>query len=85
MPDFRMAGDILTTDMKLPIMPTRFTRSPLDLSLLTPNVVELAQAIYNDRASNRMGELTDALVKAGCDNEEVLSHCRGPGPHVRGC
>lgn len=27
----------------------------------------------------------DALEEAGCDNAEVLSHCRGDGPHVRGC
>jgi hypothetical protein len=22
---------------------------------------------------------------AGCDSADVLAHCRGPGPHVRGC
>ena len=29
--------------------------------------------------------LADALQDAGCDNEDILSHCRGEGPHVRGC
>ena len=29
--------------------------------------------------------LADALMDAGCDSEEVINHCRGPGPHVRGC
>ena len=29
--------------------------------------------------------LADALEDAGCDNEHLLGHCRGPGPHVRGC
>jgi hypothetical protein len=29
--------------------------------------------------------LADALQDAGCDNDDVLSHCRGPGPHFRGC
>jgi hypothetical protein len=29
--------------------------------------------------------LADALEEAGCDNEELLSHCREPGEHVRGC
>jgi hypothetical protein len=52
---------------------------------LTPNVVSLAQAIYDDRAFDRMPELADALHEAGCRNDEILSHCRGPGPHVRGC
>ncbi len=29
--------------------------------------------------------LADALQDAGCENTDVLNHCRGPGPHVRGC
>ena len=52
---------------------------------LTPKVTTLAQTIYNDRAFDRMPELADALQEAGCDNQDMLSHCRGPGPHVKGC
>jgi hypothetical protein len=37
------------------------------------------------RAFDRMPILADALQDAGCDNEDVLNHCRGSGPHVRGC
>jgi hypothetical protein len=33
----------------------------------------------------RLPELADALAEAGCSNPDILSHCRGPGPHVRGC
>ena len=29
--------------------------------------------------------LADALQDAGCDSTDILDHCRGPGPHVRGC
>jgi hypothetical protein len=29
--------------------------------------------------------LADALKEAGCDNTDILTHLRGPGPHVRGC
>jgi hypothetical protein len=29
--------------------------------------------------------LADALQDTGRDNPGVLGHCRGPGPHVRGC
>jgi hypothetical protein len=29
--------------------------------------------------------LADALQDAGRDSDEVLGHCRGPGPHGRGC
>ena len=46
---------------------------------------KLAQDIYNDRAFDRLPVLADALEDAGCDNAELLSHLRGPGPHVRGC
>jgi hypothetical protein len=48
-------------------------------------VVSLAQAIYDDRAFDRMPILADALEDAGCTNADVLDHCRGAGPHVRGC
>ena len=51
----------------------------------TSDVVALAKGIYEERAFDRMPILADALQDAGCDNEDILSHCRGPGPHVRGC
>ena len=57
----------------------------LDPSWLIPKVKTLAQAIYDERAFERMPELADALAEAGCSNQDILSHCRGPGPHVRGC
>lgn len=57
----------------------------IDQAWMTPNAAALAQAIYDDRAFDRMPELADALEEAGCDNADILAHCRGPGPHVRGC
>jgi hypothetical protein len=48
-------------------------------------VVKLAQAIYDDRVFDRLPILADALEEAGCTNADILSHCRGPGPHIRGC
>jgi hypothetical protein len=57
----------------------------LDSSWLTPNVLRLAQAIYDERTFERMPALADALEEAGCFDSDKLSHCRGPGPHVRGC
>ena len=41
--------------------------------------------IYDDRAFDRLPILADALIDAGCDDEQILEHCRAPGPHVRGC
>jgi hypothetical protein len=49
------------------------------------SVEAVARAIYQDRAFNRMPILADALEDAGCDDAVILAHCRGPGPHVRGC
>src|SRR2546423_1792808 len=37
------------------------------------------------RARARLAVLGDALEEAGCTNEPILTHLRGPGPHVRGC
>ncbi len=51
----------------------------------TADVLGLARGIYEDRAFERLPLLADALMDAGCDSEDTLSHCRGPGPHVRGC
>lgn len=52
---------------------------------LTSTVVALAQGIYKDRAFDRLPILADALMDAECDQENLLDHCRSPGPHVRGC
>lgn len=57
----------------------------LDPSWLTPDVVHLAQSIYDDRAFDRLTILADALEEAGCNNPDILAHCRQPGEHVRGC
>jgi hypothetical protein len=51
----------------------------------TSNVSALAQAIYADRAFDRLPILADALEDTGCDNADILNHCRQPGEHVRGC
>ena len=48
-------------------------------------VLKLAQCIYDERAFDRLPILADALEEAGCTEQAILDHCRGPGPHVRGC
>jgi len=57
----------------------------LDPFWLTSTVTALATGIYEQRAFDRLPILADALQEAGCENEDVLSHCRGEGPHARGC
>ena len=51
----------------------------------TDTVVALASQMYESRTFDAMPILADALMDAGCDNENILNHCREPGVHVRGC
>jgi len=62
-----------------------FRRIILDDTRLTPEVKTLAQAIYDDRAFDRMPKVAAALEEAGCTNADMLDHCRKPAEHVRGC
>ena len=52
----------------------------------------LARGAYEDRQlpsgqldPARLAVLADALEDFGCTDQTVLSHLRGPGPHLRGC
>jgi hypothetical protein len=45
----------------------------------------LAGTVYEERRFGELPVLADALEEAGCASPAVLGHCRGPGPHVRGC
>ena len=47
--------------------------------------VTLARQMYESLDFGAMPILADALQDAGCDSADILNHCRGPGPHVRGC
>jgi hypothetical protein len=51
----------------------------------TDTAVALARQTYESRDFSAMPILADALQDAGCDNEQILSHCRSEGQHVRGC
>jgi hypothetical protein len=57
----------------------------LDPAWRTPKVTALAEGVYEQRSFDRMPELAAALEEAGCTDQDTISHCRGPGPHVRGC
>ena len=72
-----------------------FRPASLAPSVLTWNdatVVRLAQATYDERHmpsglldNVRLAVLADALEEAGCQDQEILSHCRSGGEHIRGC
>ncbi|SRR5579885_2197733 len=49
-------------------------------------VRRLAESIYADRTPERLPMLADALLDAGCDDEDLIAHCRSGGPHaLPGC
>jgi hypothetical protein len=59
---------------------------------LTPTVLKLAQAAYDNRLlpsglldNAGLAVLADALEEAGCADADNLSHLREPKDHVRGC
>jgi len=63
-----------------PVRPVRF-----DARWRTADVIGLAEGIYQDRAFDRLPILADALMDAGCADEDLLGHCRNNGLHARGC
>jgi hypothetical protein len=62
-----------------------FQTVSFDPTWRTPSVVALARTAYEERRFEDLPLLADALEEAGCTDEAILAHCRGPGPHVRGC
>jgi hypothetical protein len=56
-----------------------------ELKWRTDDVLGLARGIDEDRAFDRLPLLADAMMDAGCNDEQILAHCRQQGPHVRGC
>jgi hypothetical protein len=81
-------GNELTAQTALirEIFDNPFQPVALDPMWLTSDVLSLARGIYDERAFDRMPILADALQDAGCDNDDVLNHCRDANQvHVRGC
>jgi hypothetical protein len=60
-------------------------RVPVEAGWRTPEVVSLAAAIDQQQRFEDLPILADALEEAGCTDPAILTHLRGPGPHVRGC
>jgi hypothetical protein len=75
-PGLRMLRDILGNPFRPPAFDPRWR---------TEDSRGLARGVYKDRAFDRLPLLADALMDAGCDQEDILAHCRSDVPHVRGC
>jgi hypothetical protein len=48
-------------------------------------IPNMARTMYASKRFRDLPILGDALEEAGFADEALLGHCRGPGPHVRGC
>jgi hypothetical protein len=79
------AESTLQSDLLRDIIANPFRAVSMNCVWSTSDVIALAEAIYTERAFDRLPILADALEDAGCDHADILEHCRGPGPHVRGC
>jgi hypothetical protein len=73
------------TDLLRDIFGNPLRPVPFAPSWRTSTAASLASHIDATGEFEIMPILADALMDAGCFNNEVLGHCRGSGPHVRGC
>jgi hypothetical protein len=79
------AQSALLRDMFGPLPFRLVSLDPSWLSWNEATVPKLVNSIAEERRPEGLPVLADALEEAGCDNADVLTHCRGPGEHVRGC
>ena len=80
---FRAWSRTLALDL---IGPNPFRPTPFSPSWRTDTAVTLARTMYESREFSAMPILADALQDAGCDNTDILNHCRDMSQvHVRGC
>ena len=61
-----------------------FRQPHVDPSWRTDDVKGLALAAYDNRSTDSFPMLHDALLEAGCDNEEILNYCRTEREVIRG-
>ncbi len=79
-PDLARQADLLRCIFSNPFQPVAFAASWRPRAVTT-----LARSIYEEQRFQDLPILADALEERGCDNQEVLGHCRAGGEHVRGC
>ena len=75
----------LVSDAYRELFPNSFLPLAWNPDWFTSTVRDLARTMYGAREFGAMPILADALQDAGCDDEQILTHCRGDKPHARGC
>jgi hypothetical protein len=79
------SAPFLLRDMFGPLPLRPIAVDPACLTWNNATVPAIARHVCDDRAFHDLPILADALEDAGCTDPEILGHCRGDGPHVRGC
>jgi hypothetical protein len=81
------ALELWHTDIALELVgPNPFRPVAFSLTWRTSTAVVIARGMYESRDFGAMPILADALQDAGCDNADILTHCRDEKQvHVRGC
>ena len=89
--EFRHQADLLRDIFGNPFRPS----PPLPRAVLAWNdgtVPRLAAGVYEERRlpegtfdPARLAILADALLDGGCEDDDLIQHCRSDVPHVRGC
>ncbi len=79
-------GEYEQTALLRDIVGNPYYSEVIERGWLTSTVVAITRRIYQSRDFSAMPILADALQDAGCDNADILEHCRdAKGGHVRGC
>ncbi|HEY7310847.1 MAG TPA: hypothetical protein VH643_15895 [Gemmataceae bacterium] len=82
-PEAKAQADLLRCIFCNPFRP--ITLDPAWLTWHGGLLVSMAQKMYHSRDFADMPVLADALEEAGCQDQDILAHCRSGGEHVRGC
>jgi hypothetical protein len=67
------------------LIPNPFLPLAWNPEWFTSTVRAMAAHIYDSREFSAMPILADGLQDAGCNDEQILTHCRASKPHARGC
>jgi hypothetical protein len=78
----RKARSELIRDLFGPLL---FRAASVDPAWVSSTVSALARNIHEEGGFKQLPILADALEEAGCTDTAILSHCRLPGVHVKGC
>jgi hypothetical protein len=76
----------LTAKLLRDLVPNPFLSLRWNPDWFTSTVRDIGAHVYTARESGAMPILADAIQDAGCDDEQILTHCRDAKQlHVRGC